>query len=83
MEDKDIGTIIGIYKILSVCFDKVKYFRKEYFIKGRMSAGYAVLMDIEGKKIDFSDMPKGRKSVKLNNCKRILARKSQLITLYS
>lgn len=64
-------------------FDKVKYFGKEYFIKGRMSTGYAVLMDIEGKKIDFSDMPKGHKSVKLNNCKRILARKSQLITLYS
>ncbi len=29
-------------------FDKVKYFGKEYFIKGRMSSGYAVLMDIDG-----------------------------------
>lgn len=31
-------------------FDKVKYFGKEYFVKGRMSTGYAILMDISGKK---------------------------------
>src|SRR5574344_1876413 len=42
-------------------FDKVKYLGKEYFIKGRMSSGYTILMDIEGSKIDFSDMPKGWK----------------------
>lgn len=63
-------------------FDKVKYFGKEYFIKGRMSTGYAILMDIDGNKIDFSNMPKGFKTVKLNNCKRILARKSQLIATH-
>ena len=34
-------------------FDKVKYFGKEYYIKGRMSTGYAILMDIEGTKVDF------------------------------
>lgn len=63
-------------------FDKVKYFGKEYFIKGRMSTGYAVLMDIDGNKIDFSNMPKGYKTVKLSNCKRVSARKSQLIAIH-
>ena len=60
-------------------FDKVCYLGKEYFIKGRMSTGYAILMDIEGKKIDFSSMPRGYKISKLNNCKRITARTSQII----
>lgn len=60
-------------------FDKVKYFGKEYFIKGRMSSGYAVLMNIEGDKIDFSNFPKGYKTPKLGLCKRISARRSQLI----
>lgn len=63
-------------------FDKVKYFGKEYFIKGRMSTGYAILMDIDGNKIDFSNMPKGYKTVKLSNCKRVSARKSQLISIH-
>ena len=44
-----------------------------------MSTGYAILMDIEGKKIDFSSMPKGYKTPKLSNCKRITARTSQII----
>ena len=57
----------------------MEYFGKEYFIKGRMSSGYAILMDIEGKKIDFSNMPKGFKTPKLANLKRIGARKSWLI----
>lgn len=60
-------------------FDKVKYFGKEYFIKGRMSSGYAVLMDIEGNKIDFSSMPKGMKTPKLCNCIRVTARNSVLV----
>jgi hypothetical protein len=67
------GKICGFRK-----FDKVKYFGKEYFIKARMSSGYAVLMDIEGNKTDFSTMPKGYKTPKLSNCKRIAARKSQM-----
>lgn len=57
-------------------FDKVKYLDNEYFIKGRMNSGYAILMDIDGKKIDFSSMPKGFKTPKITNCKRISARKS-------
>ena len=67
------GKICGFRK-----FDKVKYFGKEYFIKGRMSTGYAILMDIEGNKIDFSTMPKGYKTPKLSNCIRIASRKTTL-----
>ena len=61
-------------------FDKVLYFGKEYFIKGRMSNGYAILMDVEGNKIDFSHMPKGFKTPKLKNLKRLSARKTWIIT---
>lgn len=68
------GKICGFRK-----FDKVKYLGKEYFIKGRMSTGYAVLMDIDGNKVDFSAMPRGYKTPKLSNCKRITAR-STIIT---
>ena len=67
------GKIKGFMK-----FDKVKYFGKEYFIKGRMSTGFAILMDIFGNKIDFSYMKKGFKIPKLFNCKRIKSRKSCL-----
>lgn len=68
------GKIQGFRK-----YDKVKYFGKEYFIKGRMSSGYAILMDIDGKKIDFSNMPKGFKTPKLVNLKRIGARNSWMV----
>lgn len=68
------GKICGFRK-----YDKVKYFGKEYFIKGRMSAGYAVLMNIGGEKADFSHLPRGFKTPKLSNCKRITARTSQMI----
>ena len=67
------GKICGFKK-----FDKVRYLGKEYFIKGRMSSGYAILMDIEENKVDFSQMPKGWKTPKLAKCKRISARKSQM-----
>lgn len=69
------GKILGFRK-----FDKVKYFGKEYFIQGRMSNGYAVLMNIEGKSVDFSFMLKGFKTPKFANMKRISARKSIIIT---
>ena len=67
------GKIMGFRK-----FDKVKYLKKEYFIKSRMTTGYATLMDIDGNKIDFSYMPKGRKIPKLKWCVRITARTSQI-----
>ena len=61
-------------------FDKVKYLGKKYFIKGRMSSGYAFLMDIFGNKIDFSDMPKGFKTPKMKNMTRVQARSSWMTT---
>ena len=61
-------------------FDKVRYLGKDYFIKGRMSTGYAILMDIDGKKTDFSTMPKGFKTPKMLNLKRLEARTTWMIT---
>ena len=69
------GKIMGFRK-----FDKVKYLGKEYFIKGRMSRGFCILMGIEGNKISFENAPKGMKTPKLSNCIRIEARKSWIIT---
>ena len=68
------GKIKGFRK-----FDKVKYLGREYFIKGRMSTGYAILMDIWGNKVSFPNAPKGFKTPKLLNCTRISARKSWLL----
>ena len=67
------GKIHGFKK-----FDKVEYLGNEYFIKGRASSGFVVLMNVFGNKIDFSNMPKGMKTPKLSNCRRILARRSCL-----
>lgn len=47
------GKIRGFRK-----FDKVLYDNKEFFIKGRMSSGYAILTDIEGRKAELKPMPK-------------------------
>ena len=69
------GKICGFRK-----FDKVRYYGKEYFIKGRMSSGYAVLMTADGQKADFSYMPKGYKTPKLSNLNRMEARKSWMVT---
>ena len=63
------GKIQGFRK-----FDKVRYLGKEYFIKGRMSTGYAILMDTHGNKVDLKPIPK---FVKMS---RIGARKSWIMT---
>lgn len=68
-----VGKIQGFRK-----FDKVKYLKQEYFIKSRMSTGYAKLMDIFSITIDFSYMPKGKKTPKLLNLERISARSTCL-----
>ena len=68
------GKIEGFRK-----FDKVRYIGNEYFIKGRMSTGYAILMGIDGEKIDFSNAPRGMKTPKISNMQRINARKSWII----
>ena len=69
------GKICGFRK-----FDKVKYFREEYFINGRYSSGFAILMNIDGNKADFSSMSRGLKTPKLLKCKRISSRRSCLCT---
>ena len=61
------GKIMGIKK-----FDKVISNGTTGFIKGRISTGYAILMDIDGQKMDLKPIPK------LKNLKRIAARKSCL-----
>ena len=61
-------------------FDKVRYFGNDYFIKGRMSTGYAILMDIDGNKADFSAMPKGYKTPKMTNLRRLEARSTWMLT---
>ena len=67
------GKICGFRK-----FDKVEYLGNKYFIKGRMSSGFAILMDVFGNEVDFSYMPKGLKTPKLSNCKRVLSRRNYL-----
>lgn len=57
-------------------FDKVLYRGRAYFLKGRMSTGYGVLMDIDGRKQKFDHLPGGQKTPKLANMKRLASRKS-------
>ena len=65
------GKLFGFRK-----FDKVKYFNKIYFVQSKMCHGYCTLMDIHGKKIDFSQQKYGLKTPKFANLQRISARKS-------
>ena len=62
------GKIAGLRK-----FDKVRYLGVEYFIKGRMSTGYAILMDLSGNKLALKPTPK------FDNMKRVSARSSWII----
>jgi RRXRR protein/HNH endonuclease len=55
-------------------FDKVRYQGHEYFIKGRMSTGYAILMRLNGKKVDLKPIPK------FNKMKRVSARSSGIMS---
>lgn len=63
-----VGKIQGFRK-----FDKVEYSKETYFIKGRYSTGYAILMDIEGNKLELKPIPK------FSAIKRVSARKSWMI----
>lgn len=63
------GKIQGFRK-----FDKVYYQGQEYFIKGRMSSGYAILMGIDGKKVILKPIPKFEKM------QRVSARSSWIIS---
>lgn len=55
-------------------FDKVRYGGQEYFIKGRMSTGYAVFMDLSSKKVELKPMPK------FDKMQRVSARGSWIMT---
>lgn len=63
-----VGKIRGFRK-----FDRVKYRGEFYFIKGRMSTGYAILMGIDGKKVELKPIPK------FSEMKRINARNTWLV----
>jgi hypothetical protein len=55
-------------------FDKVRYRGSEYFIKGRMATGYAILMDISGNKVHLKPVPKFEKMT------RVSTRRSWMMT---
>lgn len=55
-------------------FDKVHYKGADYFIKGRMSTGYAILMDIDGNKVPLKPIPK------FSVMRRVSARKTWLMS---
>ncbi len=63
------GKIQGFRK-----FDKIRYEGREYFIKGRMSSGYAILSDLSGNKVDLKPIPKFEKM------RRVSARSSWIMT---
>nr|WP_244421983.1 hypothetical protein [Ktedonobacter racemifer] len=63
------GKIQGFRK-----FDNVRYQGQEYFIKGRMSTGYAILMGLDGKKVDLKPIPK------FERMKRVSARSTWMIS---
>lgn len=61
-------------------FDVVRYYGREYLIKGRMTiGGYAILSDMSGNTVKFKKTTRHGKTVKLRDCKRTQARKSNLI----
>ena len=57
-------------------YDTIKYLGKRYFIGSRNSSGFALLVDIDLNKMDFSFLGRGRKIPKLQNLKRINSRRS-------
>lgn len=64
------GKVCGLRK-----FDKVRYRGGTYFIKGRMSTGYALLMDIEQQTQKFTKP----KTPKMSQMERVGARKSWIM----
>lgn len=64
----ETGKIGGFRK-----FDKVRYRGRDYFIRGRMSSGYAFLMDLTGNTVALKPMPK------FERMRRVSARRSWLM----
>lgn len=67
------GKIQGFRK-----FDKIKYLGNEFFIKSRMSTGFAKLMDIDNNTISFGHMPRGQKTPQMIKFRRVEARSTTL-----
>ena len=67
-----IGKVFGFRR-----FDRVKYLKEVYFIKGRKSRGDFVLMDIDNNAIDFRDRGK-RKNPSYKLLERLNTRRSAL-----
>lgn len=55
-------------------FDKVRYLGQDYFIKGRMATGYALLMELSGRKVALKPM------AKCDKMKRMSARSSWMMS---
>ena len=66
------GKICGFKK-----FDKVKYLKEVYFVKGRRNSGAFMLMDIDNNSIDFRDRG-GKQSPSYKSFRRLNSRKSVL-----
>jgi hypothetical protein len=62
------GKIRGFRK-----FDKVRYKGSQYFIKGRMSTGYAILMELSGSPLALKPIPK------FDKMRRVSARSSWMM----
>jgi len=60
-------------------FDIVQYLGKYYIIKGRMSSGYAILMNSKLKPVNFGTNGKSKPTVNFKLLKRISSRRSTLI----
>lgn len=73
-----IGKLFGFKK-----FDKVKYLGKEYFIKGRRSSGYFVLMGIDNQTIDFKPIPKVDKIIRVSSRKSWISEVRRSISMLS
>lgn len=62
-------------------FDKVEYLGIKCFIGSRRSSGFATLVDIFRNTLDFSYLPKGRKTSKMELLKRISSRKTTAVSI--
>ena len=72
------GKLFGFRK-----FDKVRYLGKEYFIKGRRSSGYFVLMGIDNQTIDFKPIPKVDKIIRVSSRKSWISEVKRSIHMLS
>ena len=61
-------------------YDKVKYKGKIYFIRGRMSSGYANVINIFGKDVKIRPMPKFKSMEKVGSRKTCIKQMKRVIS---